>query len=200
MVMKFVRDQYPQARFERIYNASKDGWDSDDFHRCCDKKEGTLTIVKTTDNFIFGGFTLAEWTAPGLAEDILPKIGYSVLGAAMILLRPIEGLSVISDGITHTSTESKLSSESFLFSVNQGNKYPITGEDKPAIICDRRYCAVFGNCLAIDSDSNNNTDSLCLANQECYNLPPASGESNERNSSTINGGKRNFKSLELEVY
>jgi hypothetical protein len=59
MVMKFVRDQYPQARFERIYDASTDGWDSDDFHKCCDEKKGTLTIVKTTDNYIFGGFTTA---------------------------------------------------------------------------------------------------------------------------------------------
>jgi hypothetical protein len=61
MVMKFVRDQYPQARFKRIYNASTDGWDAVDFYRYCDNKERTLTIVKTTDNFIFGGFTTAEW-------------------------------------------------------------------------------------------------------------------------------------------
>jgi hypothetical protein len=28
MVIKFVRDQYPQARFKRIYDASTDGWNA----------------------------------------------------------------------------------------------------------------------------------------------------------------------------
>jgi hypothetical protein len=90
MVMKFVRDQYPQARFKRIYDASTDGWDAKDFHRCCDKKGWTLTIVETTKGFIFGGFTTAEWE---------------------------------SSGIYHPDPHS------FLVSVNEGSKYPITGED-----------------------------------------------------------------------
>ena len=37
MVIKFVRDQYPRAIFQRIYDATTDGWGSKDFHRCCDK-------------------------------------------------------------------------------------------------------------------------------------------------------------------
>jgi hypothetical protein len=45
MVMKFIRDQYPQARFERIYDASTHGWEAKDFHNCCDNKGWTLTIV-----------------------------------------------------------------------------------------------------------------------------------------------------------
>jgi hypothetical protein len=60
MAMKFVRDQFPKARFKRIYNASTDGWDADDFHRFCDIKGWTLTIIKTTDNYIFGGFNIPE--------------------------------------------------------------------------------------------------------------------------------------------
>ena len=63
--MKFVRDQYPQARFQRIFDAATDGWKKSDFHRCCDKKGWTLTIVETTKNFIFGGFTTAEWESSG---------------------------------------------------------------------------------------------------------------------------------------
>jgi hypothetical protein len=59
MVIKFVRDQYPQSKFQKIYDAATDGWDAKDFHRCCDKKGWTLTIVKTTKDFIFGGFTTA---------------------------------------------------------------------------------------------------------------------------------------------
>jgi hypothetical protein len=45
MVMKFVRDQYPLAKFERIYSASVDGWSRKDFHRSCDNKGWTLSII-----------------------------------------------------------------------------------------------------------------------------------------------------------
>ena len=61
MVIKFVRDLYPQARFQRIYDAATHGWKKEDFHSRCDKKGWTLTIVETTKDFIFGGFTTAEW-------------------------------------------------------------------------------------------------------------------------------------------
>jgi hypothetical protein len=60
MVIQFVRHNYPQARFQRIYDAAIDGWREYDFHRCCDKKGWTLTIVETTKDFIFGAFTTAE--------------------------------------------------------------------------------------------------------------------------------------------
>jgi hypothetical protein len=61
MVVEFIRDQFPRARFHKIYDAAYDGWKAKDFHRCCDKKGWTLTIVETTKDFIFGGFTTAEW-------------------------------------------------------------------------------------------------------------------------------------------
>jgi BTB/POZ domain-containing protein KCTD9 len=43
------------------------------FHRKCDKKGWTLTIVKTTKNSIFGGFTTAEWESPsGYSNNFKP--------------------------------------------------------------------------------------------------------------------------------
>jgi len=44
-VLKFVRDVFPQAKLSRIYNAEEDGWKAGDFHRHCDKKGWTLTII-----------------------------------------------------------------------------------------------------------------------------------------------------------
>ena len=127
--MKFVRDQYPQARFQRIYDAETDGWDAQDFHTCSDKKGWTLTLVETTENFIFGGFTTAEWeSSPGTA------------------------------GI------SKPSPQSFLFSVNEGTKYPITGGDRESIVCYSGRCAVFGKGgweLQISTYSNIHNDNFC---------------------------------------
>jgi hypothetical protein len=86
--------------FERIYDATNPahGWEAKDFHRCCDEKGWTLTIVETTDNFIFGGFTTAEWESP-------------------------PPLSFIDKPCPH----------SFLFSVNEGSKYPITEGGRNAI-------------------------------------------------------------------
>jgi hypothetical protein len=44
-----------------IYCGSKDGFNSKDFHKKCDCIENTLTIIKTSDNYIFGGFTSKNW-------------------------------------------------------------------------------------------------------------------------------------------
>ena len=129
MVIKFVRDQYPQARFERIYDANTHGWKAENFHDCCDFKGWTLTIVQTTDDFIFGGFTTAEWESPTSWPPI-----------------------------------SKPSSTSFLFSVNEGTKDPLTEEKRDAIGCYGGLCAMFGTGgmeLVIYPDSINNTKSWC---------------------------------------
>jgi hypothetical protein len=64
MVLKFVRDQFPIVIFEKIYDAETDGWYDDAFHKHCDNKGWTLTIAETTTDFIFGGFTTANWEVP----------------------------------------------------------------------------------------------------------------------------------------
>ena len=37
-----------------LYRASRDGWNASDFHRTCDGKGATLTVVKSSDGYIFG--------------------------------------------------------------------------------------------------------------------------------------------------
>lgn len=54
--------------------------------------------------------------------------------------------------------------------------------------------------LIIMGDSNKSTESWCLENQQCYKLPPAEGEGCEKDSSSINGGKKYFTSREFEIY
>ena len=162
LILKFVRDQFPQATFQRIYDATTDGWKSDDFHRCCDGKGWTLTIAETTEDFIFGGFTTAEWES----QPSWPPIP-------------------------------KRCPHSFLFSVNEGSKYPVTSEDKRAIDCLSDWCAAFGwNDLVIKSDSNDNTKSWCNANHESFQLPAAKGSEYP----SINGGEKNFQLKQFEVY
>jgi hypothetical protein len=123
-------------------------------------KGWTLTIVETTMDFIFGGFTTAEW---------------------------------------HTSETEKPSAHSFLFSVNEGSKYPITSGDTTAIVCCSGACAMFGawgDELVIYSDSNINTRSYCSSNGASFKLPAGKGSQYP----SINGGEKNFKLKLFEVY
>ena len=47
--------------YKLIYRASEDGDDAENFHQKCDNISGTLTVIKTKDDWIFGGYTLATW-------------------------------------------------------------------------------------------------------------------------------------------
>jgi len=44
-----------------LYQASRDGFKASDFHSKVNGIQGTLTIIKTVDNFVFGGYTEADW-------------------------------------------------------------------------------------------------------------------------------------------
>jgi hypothetical protein len=44
-----------------IYRASRDGFQASSFHSKCDNISNTVTIIKTTSNSVFGGFTSALW-------------------------------------------------------------------------------------------------------------------------------------------
>ena len=44
-----------------LYQASRDGFKANDFHSKVNGIQGTLTLIKTIDNFVFGGYTVADW-------------------------------------------------------------------------------------------------------------------------------------------
>jgi hypothetical protein len=52
----------PNDKWSLVYRGTRDGFGSSDFHSKCDGLSNTLTILKAKDSeFIFGGFTTAEW-------------------------------------------------------------------------------------------------------------------------------------------
>ncbi|CAF4056407.1 unnamed protein product, partial [Rotaria sp. Silwood1] len=55
----------PYQRWELIYKASRDGFDANAFHTHCNGKGPTITIVRSNNNFIFGGYTSVSWTSDG---------------------------------------------------------------------------------------------------------------------------------------
>ena len=52
-----------------LYQASRDGFDTKIFHSKCDAVPGTLTIIKSKNTNIFGGFTSADWSYIGNKFD-----------------------------------------------------------------------------------------------------------------------------------
>ena len=47
--------------YKLIYRASEHGGDAEIFHERCDEFEGTLVIIKTKDDNMFGGYTKLSW-------------------------------------------------------------------------------------------------------------------------------------------
>ena len=58
-----------QQNFKLLFRASRDGFGADAFHAKCDNQSKTITIVRTTKSFVFGGFTNACWSSNGQFKD-----------------------------------------------------------------------------------------------------------------------------------
>lgn len=54
--------QFPiDQKWKLLYRGSENGFGAQDFHSKCDNKPNTLTIIKSTNGYIFGGYTDAKW-------------------------------------------------------------------------------------------------------------------------------------------
>ena len=63
-----LNDFYGNAKqkWELIYKATRDGFRAEDFHRCCDSKGPTMTIIQSkNDNYLFGGYAQTSWDCDG---------------------------------------------------------------------------------------------------------------------------------------
>ena len=57
-----------KIKHEKIFVMSLNGTSSQVFHNYCDNMGPTLTLVKTTKNKIFGGFTPLDWDSSGKSK------------------------------------------------------------------------------------------------------------------------------------
>ncbi|KAJ5079193.1 hypothetical protein M0811_14526 [Anaeramoeba ignava] len=58
---KWINDDEFFMKMKKGYSAIKDGFSSQNWHKAVDGKGKTLVIIKTTEDFIFGGFTSVGW-------------------------------------------------------------------------------------------------------------------------------------------
>ncbi|KAL9651468.1 hypothetical protein ABK040_001415 [Willaertia magna] len=54
-------DEDKNQYWNLIYQGSRDGFGAQDFHNLCDEKSPTITIIKSTSDHIFGGYTTSAW-------------------------------------------------------------------------------------------------------------------------------------------
>ena len=49
-------------KWRLLYRASEHGYTAGSFHECCDNKEPTLIVIKSSGGWIFGGYTTQSWS------------------------------------------------------------------------------------------------------------------------------------------
>ncbi|KAJ5067610.1 pep-cterm sorting domain-containing protein [Anaeramoeba ignava] len=59
---EWINDNDFFSKMKKGFSAKKDGFDCEKWHKAVDNKGKTLVIIKTKDNFIFGGFTQVGFT------------------------------------------------------------------------------------------------------------------------------------------
>jgi hypothetical protein len=85
-------DVPPQC--ELLFRASRDGWDCQAFHRHCDNKGATLTVIRErSQGYVFGGYTDAPWLrAVHTAANSTTPLPVGSDGAFLFALRCHAGL------------------------------------------------------------------------------------------------------------
>ncbi|KAJ5066982.1 hypothetical protein M0811_03326 [Anaeramoeba ignava] len=56
-LQEWINDNDFFSKMKKGFSAKRDGFNSQNWHKAVDEKGKTLVIIKTKDNFIFGGFT-----------------------------------------------------------------------------------------------------------------------------------------------
>ena len=60
--------------YSLIYRASRNGWAASNFHSCCDRKGPTVTVVRSSNNYIFGGYTEQHWESKFVFPRPFPSL------------------------------------------------------------------------------------------------------------------------------
>ena len=68
-----------KLKMKLLYRVSRDGDSSSTFHQKCDNIKDTVTLVKTKNNLIFGGYTNQTWNGDNIyKKDDNKKTIYSI--------------------------------------------------------------------------------------------------------------------------
>eukprot|EP00588_Corethron_pennatum_P027358 CAMPEP_0194312080 /NCGR_PEP_ID=MMETSP0171-20130528/9001_1 /TAXON_ID=218684 /ORGANISM="Corethron pennatum, Strain L29A3" /LENGTH=601 /DNA_ID=CAMNT_0039066451 /DNA_START=172 /DNA_END=1977 /DNA_ORIENTATION=+ len=62
---KFLDVDNLDGNLELLYRGSRDGYSGSTFHEKCNNQGATVTVIKSTEGFVFGGFADLPWTSDG---------------------------------------------------------------------------------------------------------------------------------------
>ena len=61
-----LREWCGDYKWKLIYRASEHEYTAKSFHECCDDKGPTLIVIKSSEGWIFGGYTTRSWSGNGI--------------------------------------------------------------------------------------------------------------------------------------
>jgi hypothetical protein len=70
-----ILDEFRNSRFNLLYRGTRDGFGSSNFHCKCDGHHDTITLIRTTKDFIFGGYTPISRILPRTTIRLIRVIG-----------------------------------------------------------------------------------------------------------------------------
>jgi hypothetical protein len=129
-------EEFRAKRFNLLWRGSRDGFGAKEFHRLCDGRANTLTLIADTDGNVFGGFTPVKWEA-----------------------RMWNG----KHGEENNTWKGDDSLRSFLFTLRNPHgvpprKFALRAERKEhAIICNSTWCPVFGDTIGVRANKPSRT-------------------------------------------
>ena len=66
-----LRGWIGENKLKLLYRASEHEYTAKSFHECCDDEGPTLILIKSTDGWIFGGYTSQSWSGYGICYDLI---------------------------------------------------------------------------------------------------------------------------------
>jgi len=139
---------FENKTFSLLWRGSRDGFDADAFHRLCDGKANTVTVIKNTNGFIFGGFTSIPWSlTEGYKADNTAFL-YSLTNPLMLKVKPPknafyhhskcgptfgDGCDMYVSSLSNTNIYSNMNLNAYVFpngkSGKEGGKFIVGGSD-----------------------------------------------------------------------
>jgi len=144
---------FDKKSFSLLWRGSRDGFDATAFHRLCDGKANTITVIKNTNGFIFGGFTSIPWhSSDGVCQADSKAFLFSLTNSSNTPLKlkvkskdhavyhhssggPIFGgfCDLFVSSISNTNRQSYMNSSAYEFpngkSGSEGGKFIVGGSD-----------------------------------------------------------------------
>ena len=66
-----LREWCGDCKWKLLYRSSEHGYSAKSFHQYCDNKGPTLVVIKSSEGWIFGGYTTQSWSGNSIYNDMI---------------------------------------------------------------------------------------------------------------------------------